>query len=132
MKALALVCLLVLGGSCRSPATAEEVQAATLYFPPTFKVVDRPRFSFSMAERQRALDEYRDHGADTLFEVVVDGDGRVVKSRLVRTQVPASYHDDLEAHARRFQFTEDAQSLYRAFYFPVRYRYDSELEWVGE
>lgn len=117
--------------SCTSPVTAEEVAAATLYFPPEVRRIDAPRFCFSLADRRKALDSYRETGADTLFEIVIDDRGEVVLSRLVRTHVRGVYHADLEAHAERFEFTSDGGSgEYRAFYFPVAYDHDTTFEWL--
>jgi len=127
--------LLVLGAplaalGCTS-VSASEVDSATLYFPPRFRYVDEPRSCFDPAERERALREYRERGADTLFEIVGGKDGTVRKARLLRTYVKPVDHPSLEDHARRLQFSPDSESeMYRAFYFPVRYRHDATFEWI--
>lgn len=103
-----------------------------LYFPPLFKYVEEPKYAFSAAERQRAIQEYRKYGADTLFELIVDHDGKVKRARLLRTQVRREYHQEMIEHVRRMSFTQDAENQkYRAFFFPTRYRLNAEFEWVG-
>jgi hypothetical protein len=125
------VALLTLAAGCAAGPTEAEVEAATAYLYPEFKYVEEPRFSFTPAERARALRDFRDAGADTLFEVVVDGAGHVQKARLLRTHVHKQYHSQMEAHALRFVFTEDARSApFRTFYFPMQYRFDASFEWV--
>jgi hypothetical protein len=127
---LAMGSVLLLVSACKSAASAEAVAAATLYFPPNFKYVEEPRYSFSSAERQRALQEYREQGADTLFELVIDHQGRVMKARLLRTHVSEVYHDDMIHHALRMEFSPDANcQMYRAFYFPAKYSHTAEFEW---
>ena len=108
-----------------------EVAAATLYFPPQVKRIQEPRFCFDPAERERALQTYRELGADTLFELVVDQEGKVVKARVLRTDERRSYREDMLDHARRFRFTPDREVPgYRAFYYPARYGFDNEFEWL--
>ena len=127
---LLLISVLSLATSCAS-AVSEDVLRAKLYFPPEVKYVEEPSFSFSSAERKKALLEYRDHGADTLFELIIDAEGKVVRSRLIRTNVDPVYHQDLEDHAAHFEFTSDADgSMYRAFYYPVDYRHRTTFEWL--
>lgn len=46
-----LALALALLASCRAAVSDEELRAATLYFPPEFKYVEEPRFSFTAAER---------------------------------------------------------------------------------
>lgn len=132
-RLIAVLTLLYVGlPSCMSPAaTPAEIEAATLYFPPTVKIVDEPRFSFSSAERQKALETYREVGADTLFEFVIDDEGQVVRSRLVRTNVKRVYRESLEDHAERLVFSGDGGSgRYRAFYFPTDYDMNPTFEWL--
>lgn len=118
--------------ACQGPSP-EDVRDAVLYFPPQVRHVDAPRFCFLPAERERALQEYEEGGADTLFELVVDAEGQVRRARLVRTHVRDEYHEVMEEHARRFKFTPAPEDEgYRAFYLPMRYRLDSEFEWIGE
>ena len=127
-----LVSLLVVLSACIAPSP-EEVAAATLYFPPQFKRIAEPRFCFSSAERERALQGCREDGADTLFEIVIDAKGKVEKVRLIRTHVDPDYQQDMLDHANGFGFTPDATgSGYRAFFFPVKYHYQSEFEWIDK
>ena len=122
------VALLLVG--CTTPPTSAEVEAATVYFPPQVKYLDEPDWVFTSAERQRALRAYREQ-ADTLFELVIDGEGKVKRARLLRTDVRKEYHEDLVAHARHLGFTKDTDpGRYRAFYFPVDYRNNRDFRWV--
>jgi hypothetical protein len=109
----------------------EDVQNATLYFPPQVRYIDEPRFCFAAAERKKALEEYKADGADTLFELVIDSDGKVKRARLLKTHVDPKYHEQMEQHARLFEFTKDTQGdRFRAFYFPAKYRFDATFEWI--
>lgn len=130
-----LAALLVVSAGCAASPTDAEVASATLFFPPHYRRIDEPRFCFSEAERQRALQEYRKQGADTLFELVIDARGAVKDVRLVRTHVDRHYHQDMLDHARWFAFSPDAADTagtgYRAFFYPVKYRYDPSFEWIG-
>ena len=82
-------------------------------------------------QETRTAETNRNHAADPLFEIVVDKDGKVRKARLLRTHVRPEYHEDMLSHARRFVFSEDAEGeMFRAFYFPTRYRYNAEFEWA--
>lgn len=129
---LVLVSLLALlpAWGCTTPVSDAEIEAATLYFPPSFKVLTEPSWSFTAAERQRALREYKQQGADTLFEFVIDSEGRVERSRLLRTHVEPVYHEQMEVHARAMVFSKDDRAgLYRAFYFPASYRMNNRFEW---
>jgi len=131
-KLFAVVPLLGMLAGCATP-TPEEVAAATLYFPPTVKRTEEPRFCFTAAERQRALDEFSNSEADTLFELVIDADGKVRKARLIRTQVLPEYQQDLVDHAYWFGFTPDPHHQgYRAVYYPTNYKYERSFEWVGD
>lgn len=110
--------------------TPEDVAAATLWFPPQVKRLDEPRFVFTPAERRRAEQEYRHGGADTLFELVIDARGKVMRARLLRTHVAPEHHDDVLQHAYWFGFTPDpAGTGYRAFFLPMKYRYETTFEW---
>jgi hypothetical protein len=125
---LALTAILLSGCETTDPAA---VQNAEIFFLPRFRYVDEPRFCFDAAERERALQEYKKLGADTLLEFVIDNQGHVRKTRLVKTDQPKHRHEDIVAHARVMTFTEDPESSqYRAFYFPMEYTYKSEVEWV--
>lgn len=127
----AAAALLALLAACASASVSEEVRNATLYYPPQVRLVDEPRSCFTHAERQRALLELSRVDADTLFELIVDEEGKVVRARLLRTHVRREYHEQLEDHARAFEFTpEDCGGRYRAFFFPCRYRHDAGFEWV--
>jgi hypothetical protein len=129
-SALALIATLLLSG-CPSQVDPAAVREAEVFFPPRFRYVEKPRYCFSAAERERALQEYRAVGADTLFEFVIDGEGKVMQARIVRTDQPRHRHEDIVAHARVMVFSPDAESdLYRAFYFPAQYTYKSEFEWA--
>ena len=126
-----LVVLFVASAGCIAPPSAGEVAAATLYFPPEVRRIDEPRFCFSAAESERALQEYRNVGADTLFELVIDARGEVKKVRLLRTHVDRVYHQDMLDHARWFVFTPDLKNQgYRAFFLPMKYRFDATFEWI--
>ena len=129
-KALALIASAVLFCGCETidPVAIENAQ---VYFPPLFKVVDEPRFCFEPAERERALQEYRELEANTLFELVIDRAGQVKQARIVTTRHPEHRRADMLAHARRMVFSEDPESSrYRAFYLPMQYGYESEFEWI--
>ncbi len=124
-----LGCVLLAG--CQSALTEEEIRNATLYFPPRVKYLEKPRFGFSSAERKHALLEYRDHGADTLFELIIDNRGKVKRARLVQTNARKEYHSFMESHAHSFSFSEDpGTELYRTFYFPMDYDVQAEFEWL--
>ncbi len=132
MRTISLLATVLLASACTSPPDPAAVQAAEVYFPPRFRHVEEPRYCFSAAERERALQEYRKLGSDTLFEFVVDREGRVQKARLVKTNQPEHRHADILAHARVMVFSPEAGSdRYRAFYFPTQYRYESEFEWAN-
>jgi hypothetical protein len=129
-RTLALLPLLALVSGCTS-IPPEAVEHATLYFPPQFKYIDEPRYCFSPAEREKALQTYRKKGADTLFELVIDSQGKVKKARLLRTHVDTIYHEDMENHARSFEFTKDTEGhRFRAFFFPTKYKHESTFEWI--
>jgi hypothetical protein len=122
---------LALGSGCKASASPEEVAAATLFFPPVYKLVAEPRWSFSDAERLKALQAYTKQGADTLFELIVDADGKVVRTRLLRTPVDEIYHEVLLEHSRRWEFSPDARrSSYRALYYPIEYTLHHDNEWL--
>jgi hypothetical protein len=122
--------LLVLA-SCQAAVSDAELRSAPLYFPPNFKYVAEPRPGFTAAERQRALLEAKAQGVDTVFELVIDSEGRVRRARLLRTHHPARHHELLLEHARGFEFEQDAQSeLYRAFYYPTNYELNLSFEWL--
>jgi hypothetical protein len=125
---LVLLPLVLAGCATLAPA---DVAAATLYFPPQVKRIDEPRFCFSPVERERALQEYRQRGADTLFELVIDAQGKVKRARLVRTHVDREYRQSMVDHAYKFGFTADPQGQgYRAFYFPMKYSHETQFDWV--
>jgi len=134
MGTRALVLLLVLAlsalSACRAAVTEEQLREATLYVPPEFKYVAEPRFSFSPAERQLALQFASRNELDTIFELVIDSEGRVQRVRLVRTTHPERRHEDMLVHARGFVFSKGAQpGLYRAFYYPLDYSMRLSFEW---
>ena len=105
--------------------------AARLYVFPQFKYVAEPRFCFSSDDRQRALDASRDLGADTLYELIVESDGTVKRCDLIKTDIRPDYHEDVEARGLHFKFNEDRKTkLYRAFYYPVKFDYKVEFEWL--
>lgn len=126
-RCLILVVTLFLTLACKS-LTDEEVKKANLFFPPTIRYVEEPRFCFSAAERERARKECLAQGADTLFEFVVDKEGRVVKVDILRTHVHRDYREDMMAHAQGFQFTQNTKNeMYRAFFYPTKYNYKTEV-----
>jgi len=128
-RVLALIATAVLMSGCKTTDPVA-VQNAEVYFIPRFKYVEEPRFCFDAAERERALREYRKLGADTLFEFVIDSEGKVMKTRLLKTDQPEHRREDMLAHARIMVFSADVEShLYRAFYFPTKYTYESEFQW---
>jgi len=101
------------------------------YYPPRYKIIEEKRFSFSYSERRKALESLNGVDADTLFELIIDRKGNVVKARLLRTHVRSYYHDDLETHAKRFKFSpKNTEKPYRTFYYPVKYRYNASFEWM--
>ena len=127
---LSLIATLLLSPGCVSPLDPAAVQAAEVYFPPRFKYVAEPQYCFSPAECKHALLECAKRKADTLFEFVVDSDGKVKKARLVKTQQPSDHEEVMLEHARVMVFSADAESkLYRCFYFPVKYTYSSDFKW---
>ena len=126
------LCALALGlaSGCRASATPEEVAAATLFFPPVFRYVAEPKWSFSDAERLKALQEYTGQGADTLLEMIIDPEGKVVRVRILRTRIDEIYHEILIEHARAFTFSAESESgHYRTFYYPIEYRLNHQFEW---
>ena len=126
--ALSLLSALLLFTSCIAPP--ESFDGVTLYFAPAMKYVDEPRFSFTDQERRYALQEYRTDGSNTLFEFVIDSQGKVKKSRVVKTSVKREYRDTLENHARGMVFSKDSESdRYRAFYYRVDYDFNANFEW---
>ena len=131
MKSLLVLLFALAVSSCVTQEADPSVANAELYFPPNFRYVAEPRFCFRPAERRRALDVYRELGADTLFEIVIDPEGKVRKARLLRSSVDRDYHDDVESHARQLVFTPELTTeLYRAFYFPVTYSRQAEFQWM--
>jgi hypothetical protein len=130
MKTLIFVATAWLTTGCTS-VDPTAVDSAEVFFPPRFRYVGEPRFCFSSAERERARRESKEMGADTLFELVIDEAGKVRKARLVTTRQPEHRHEDMVAHAYRLVFTEVSVSgLYRAFFFPTRYAYESKFDWA--
>lgn len=129
--ALALGLTAVGGAGCTSAPTAEEIEAATLFFPPTYRRLEAPRWCFSEAERRKALDTYWDAGADTLFELVVDAEGVPARVRIVRTKIEGIYHERVFEIARAFRFAPDERgSGYRAFYYPVDMNFQPTFQWL--
>jgi hypothetical protein len=130
---LALIASGILLSACQAPLDADAVRNAELYFLPRFKYVEKPVYCFTPEERERALEEHRAIGSDTLFEFVIDSQGQVQKVRLVQTYQPSYRHEDILAHARRVTFSPDSESeQYRAFYYSTKYTYDSEFQWVNQ
>ena len=113
-----------------APITPEDLEGTTLYYLPLFKYVQEPRYDFTYSERLVALKSMKKVKADTLFELIVDPGGKVVKARVLKSHVRECYWEDLESHARRFTFTPDDGTMYRTFYYPMKYRYNSEFEWM--
>ena len=64
---LSIAVLLVSG--CVSIPKAE-IDNATLYFPQTFKYIEKPEYSFSDAERLRTLQALAVMKVDILFEII--------------------------------------------------------------
>lgn len=123
--------VLVLGSGCKASASPEEVAEAVLFFPPVYRSVEEPTFSFTDAERMKALQEYRRQGADTLFELIVDPQGKVRKARIVKTWVKPIYHDIVLEHALALEFSPQVDTeFFRAFYYPLEYRFQSTFEWL--
>ncbi len=132
-RALALIASVLLVSSCQAPLDADAVRNAELYFPPRFKYVEKPVYCFTAEERERALQEHRKTGSNTLFEFVVDRQGQVMKVRFVQTYQPSHRHEDILAHARTMVFSPDTESQrYRAFYFPTKYAYSAEFQWIND
>lgn len=126
-----------LHGGCQLPSTppvdAAAVKNAELYFPPRFRYVAEPRFCFSPAERERALQEWQRRGANTLFEFVVDNRGKVRKSRVVKTNLWADRVEPMEEHARVMVFTADPKNEgFRAFYLAANYTLERTFEWLNQ
>jgi hypothetical protein len=132
-RALALLASVLLVSACQTPLDPEAVRNAELYVPPRFKYVEKPVYCFTPEERERALQEHRKLGSNTLFEFVIDSQGEVRKVRFVQTYQPAHRHEDILAHARMMVFSPDAESgRFRAFYFPAKYSYNTEFQWLNE
>ena len=128
----ALIASALLVSGCRSPLDPEAVRNAELYFLPRYRYVETPKYCFTDEEREHALQECGRLGGDTMFEFVVDTQGHVSKVRLVQTYQPAHRHEDILAHAQTMVFTPNTKNeLYRAFYFPTKYTYNAEFEWLG-
>ena len=126
-----LAALSLLPGCTTPPVDPVAVENAEVYFPPRFQYVAEPRFCFSPAERERAIQESKRMGVDTLFEFVIDSEGVVKKARIVRTDLWRNRHEAMENHARVMVFSKDSnREMYRAFYFPTNYTYNIEFEWV--
>ncbi len=132
MKTLTWVVLLVsCAVGCRAPLPPEVVEAATLWVPPLVKVVREPDWSFTRAEKEKVLQLCRENRIDTLFEFIIDDEGKVVRSRLLRTDVDDVYREYLEDHAGVMEFPpDDVQGRYRAFYYPTDYRFTATFEWL--
>jgi hypothetical protein len=128
---LTLLAILSLLQGCPSPPVdPAAVASAEVYFPPRFQYVAEPRFCFSPAERERAIQECEKMGANTLFEFVIDNAGHVKQARVVKTSLWRDRVEPMEEHARIMVFSADPKSaLYRAFYFPADYTYKSTFEW---
>jgi hypothetical protein len=132
-RALALIASVLLVSSCQTPLDPDAVRNAELYFPPKFKYVEKPKYCFTAEERERALQEHRMLGSNSLFEFVIDSQGQVMKARIVQTFQPAHRHEDILAHIRSMVFSADASSpLYRAFYVSTKYRYETEFQWLND
>lgn len=128
------IVMVVLIGICAGCPTIKmsDLEGVTLYYPPKIKFISEPRYPFTENERNLALLSLKHAKADTLFEIIIDNEGKVVKARVLKTRVRKNYIEDLESHARRFKFTKDpGEQQYRAFYYPVKYRYNSEVEWMN-
>lgn len=119
--------LFAVGLSACQTLSQAEVDTATLFFPPTYKYVDDPRYSFPPVERKRALQAYWEAGADTLFEIVIDSRGEVTRSRLLRTTVDRVYRAELEDHAETLLFNPDEDPRFRAFFYPVDYEFKATI-----
>ncbi|MEM1451414.1 MAG: hypothetical protein AAGI22_20025 [Planctomycetota bacterium] len=127
----ALLPLLLSTVDCAITATDEEIAAATLYVPPNFKYLDKARFSFSVAERERALQAFERSDADTLFEFVVDPQGNVERVRIVKTHVRRDYQPGMVDNARFWTFGADPTSeRFRAFFVFMEYSVNPEFEWI--
>ena len=134
---LAVLAMLSLIQGCPAPAVAPidpvAVASAEVYFPPKFEYVQQPAFCFSPAERERALQECKKMGANTLFEFVVDNGGKVRQARVVKTSLWSDRVEAMESHARMMVFSADPRNdRYRAFYYPVNYTYESTFEWMNK
>ena len=122
--------LLCLTSGCIT-VTSYDLKNTELYYPPNVKYIDQKRFAFSMAERMLAIKKLHEADADTLFELIIDREGNVVKGRLIKTHVRECYHEDVENHAMILKFTpQKTAKPYRTFYYPVKYRYNSTFEWM--
>jgi hypothetical protein len=128
---LALLLILFLLQACPSPPVdPAAVASAKVYFPPRFQHVAEPRFCFGPAERERAIQECEKMGANSLFEFVIDNEGHVKQARVVKTSLWRDRMAPMEEHARIMVFSAGPKSaLYRDFYFPVNYTYNSTFEW---
>jgi hypothetical protein len=131
--ALTLLSAVLLAAGCKSTLDPEAVQNADLYFLPRFKYVEKPVYCFSAEERERALQEYRKTRSNILFEFVIDSEGQVKKVRFVQTYEASHRQQDILAHARSMVFSPDAESdKFRAFYYPVKYDFESEFQWMND
>ena len=131
MKLVLVLATLGVVLGCVAPPSPAEVAAATLYVPPKVRLIDEPGYCFTSAERERALQEARQQDCNTVFELVIDAAGQVKKARVIRTQVRKEFHQDLVEHARHLEFSADPRGEgYRAFFLPMRLRYDASFEWI--
>lgn len=127
---LTLILSLLCSLGCRSTVSDAELQAATLYFSPTVKIVEGPKINFTQAEREKALKAYKGIGANALFALVVDDEGRVLRARLLRTKERKEYHEGMLEHIRSIVFAPSSkEDFYRCFYYPINYKLDASFEW---
>src|SRR5262245_45371884 len=107
----------------------EEMEAAEVYLFPHFKTVLQPEFGMTRAERMKAIRASNKEAgtafaAMILYELIVDGQGRVVK---IRTVKPYYRDGEDQYYTRSFlrvlqgqQFNPDpVATAYRTFYYPM-------------
>jgi len=132
----------VLFAGCAT-VSREEMEAAECYLFPHFKTILQPEFGMTSAERRKAIQASNKEAgtaftAMILYELIVDGEGRVVKIRAVKPY----YRDDEDQFVTRNisrilqgeQFRPDqVAKAYRTFYYPMYVDRKTEvLNWPGD
>ena len=97
---------------------------------PILSVADE-NFTFDREERQRAIHAAWMVKAGTLFELLLDRQGNVVKIRLVHTRLTDEETTAFKAQLYKHKFEParpESPFPYRALFFPMRVKYEFETE----